>query len=280
MLNQLELHEKILYPVVRIRTKKAGGSGTVIYSKPDPKNPAEYQSFIMTCAHVVDDAITTKKEWDSLLKKKIEKEFTEQVQVEMFDYVYLSKVNSSNAYKADIIAYDKLQDIAILKLVSPKQCRYVAEIIPKDKIANVKLFTDAFASGCSLGHEPFANAGQITYLSEMIENKLYWMTNCSSIFGNSGGAIFLADTGEQVGITARITGLQIGFGVDVITWMGFCVAPQRFYEFFDEQELKFLYDPQDTFEHAMERRKKKQMEALLRLIPGDEDDGEVVTFPR
>jgi S1-C subfamily serine protease len=270
MLNVEELHKRILYPVVRIRTAKAGGSGTVIYSKPDPDNKDEYQTFVMTCAHVVDDAISTKKEWDSLLKKKIEKEITEQVQVEIFDYVYLSRVNSSNAFKADIIAYDKAQDIAVLKLDSPKPYAYVATIIPREKIKDVKLFTPAYASGCSLGHEPFANAGQITFLSEMIENRLYWMTNCSSIFGNSGGAIFLADTGEQVGITARISGIQIGFGMDIITWMGFSVAPQRIYEFFDEQELMFLYDINDTYKAAIERRKKKQRQALLKITEQDE----------
>jgi hypothetical protein len=196
------------------------------------------------------------------------------VNVEIFDYVYLSKVNSSNSYKADIIAYDQYHDIAILKLDSPKKVEYVASLIPRPKISDVKLFTPIWTSGCSLGHEPFANPGYITYLSEMIDNKLYWMQNGSSIFGNSGGATFLAETGEQVGITARVSALQLGFGVDIITWMGFSIAPQRIYEFIDEQELKFLYDPLDTYKKAMARRKKKEKEAKLLKIGGrdDEDD--------
>jgi len=266
-----ELHEKILYPVVRVRTLKAGGSGTIIYSKPDKQN--KYESFVITCAHVIDDAISIKREWDSFLKRKIEKEFTEQVQVEIFDYVDLSKVNSSNAIRADIIAYDKLVDIAILKLDSPKPCPYIAKLIDKDKIDSPRLFMDAYASGCSLGHDPICNQGQITYLNEKIENKQYLMSNCSSIFGNSGGALFLADTGEQVGITARISSIQLGFGFDIITWMGFSIAPQEIYKFIDEQELKFLYDTTDTYGAAMKRREKKQKEALLaRRI--EEESGE------
>lgn len=217
----------------------------------------------MTCSHVVEDAIGTKRDWDSLLKKKIEKEFLEQVSIEIFDYVYLSKVNSSNSYKADIIAYDHAHDIAILKLDSPKRIEFVASIIPKDKIGDVKLFTETWTSGCSLLHDPFANPGNVTYLTEMIDNKLYWMSNGASIFGNSGGAVFLAETGEQLGITARITNIQLGFGFDIITWMGFFVAPQRLYEFFDEQELRFLYDQSDTYAKAIERRKKKANQALL-----------------
>ena len=277
MLNQKELHEKVLYSVVRIRTEKAGGSGTVIYSKPDPKNPEEYETFVMTCEHVIDDAISTKKEWDSLLKRKVEKEFKQQVTVEVFDYVRLSTVNSSNSHRAEIVAYDKHHDVAILKLDSPRQIQYAASIIPKEDISGVKLFTPTWTSGCSLLHEPFANPGFVTYLKEDIENKLYWMGNGNSIFGNSGGAVFLAESGHQIGITARITGIQLGFGMDIMTWMGFFVAPQRIYEFIDEQELQFLYDDSDTYEDAMARRKDKEdamKMTMLRKKGVDTDDGE------
>lgn len=273
-MNLKEMHEKMLYPVVRVRTEKAGGSGTVIYSKPNPKNKDEYQTFILTCQHVVDDAIKQKREWDSLLKKKKEKEFMSQVGVEIFDYVYLSRVNSSNAFRADIVAYDKEHDIAVLKLDSPREIKYVAKIIPQDKIDSVKIFTPTWTCGCSLGHEPFPNKGNITYLNEIIDNKLYWMGNGHSIFGNSGGAAFLEETGEQIGITARISAIQLGFGFDIMTWMGFMVAPQRLYEFFDEQELMFLYDDNDTYEKAMERRKKQEREAMLALAAKSKDDEE------
>ncbi len=274
-----ELHEKILYPVVRIRTRRAGGSGTIIYSAQDPENPDEYQSFILTCAHVIEDAISYKKDFHPVLKKDIKKEFLEKVDVEIFDYVYLSKVNSSNTYKADIIAYDKSHDIAILKLDSPKPCPYMAKLISKSNIKDVKLFTPTWTSGCSLLHDPFANPGYVTYLTDVIENKLYWMGNGASIFGNSGGAVFLAGTGEQIGITARITVIPIGFGADIITWMGWFVAPQRFYEFFDEQELGFLYDPSDTYAKSMERRKTKAKSALLgRNDEEEKEDSEVGVY--
>ena len=275
MLNLKEQHEKILYPVVRVRTTKAGGSGTVIYSKPNPDNQEEYQSFILTCAHVIDDAISYKKEFHPVLKKDIKTEFLTQVEVEIFDYVYMSKINSSNSYKADIVAYDRAHDIAILKLDSPKPCPYTVQLISKERIKDVKLFMPTWTSGCSLLHDPFANPGYVTYLTDIIDNKLYWMGNGASIFGNSGGAVFLAETGEQIGITARITVIPVGFGADIITWMGWFVAPQRFYEFFEEQELKFLYDPSDTYIKAMERRKKKAKQSLLgRQEAKDEEDEE------
>lgn len=277
-MNPKEMHEKVLYPIVRIRTEKVGGSGSVIYSAPSAENPEEFQTFILTCEHVINDAYEWKKEMDTVLKRKVDKEFKKQVQVDVFDYVQLSNVNSSNSYRADIIAYDMHHDIALLKLDSPKKIDYVAQIIPKADIRKIKVFHPTWTCGCSLLHDPFPNPGNVTYLHEMIENKLYWMGNGHSIFGNSGGAVFAADTGQQLGITARITGLQLGFSVDIMTWMGFFVAPQRLYEFFDEQELKFLYDPTDTYEKAMQRRKDKEEAMKMMLVQrgakGEEpDDG-------
>jgi S1-C subfamily serine protease len=269
-----ELHEKILYPAVRVRTEKVRGSGSVIYSKPSKSNPDEYETFILTNHHVVEAAIQTKKEWDSVAKKDIKKDFLSQVTVEIFDYVNLSTVNSSNSHKADIIAYDKAHDLAVLKLDSPKPVQYVAKLIPKEKIKDLRLFMPIIGCGCSLLHDPFATEGRITSLKEVIDNKVYMMTSHNSIFGNSGGAVYLAETGEQIGVTARITAIQLGFGIDVLTWMGFSVAPQRIYEFLDEQELKFIYNPKDSFEAAMKRRKAKEQKMKLQGARGEEEGEE------
>ncbi|GAF69588.1 unnamed protein product, partial [marine sediment metagenome] len=125
-------HNDMIYPVCRVRTEKAGGSGTVIYSKPDPDKPGAYLSFVLTNAHVIEDGISQKKDWDSVLKQDIKKEFLTKVEVELFDYIDTSTVNSSNTYKADIVCYDKQHDLAILKLDSPKQVEHVAKIISKE----------------------------------------------------------------------------------------------------------------------------------------------------
>ena len=278
-----QLHERILYPVARVRALKAGGSGTIIYSKPNPAQPNEYLNFVLTCAHVVDSAIALKKDWDSVLKKKVEKEFLTQVEVETFDYVEISRVDTSKVGKADIFAYDKSEDLAILKLSSPKPLPYVAKLIPREEILSVKVFAPTWTCGCSLLHDPFANPGNITYLTENIDNKNYWMCNGAAIFGNSGGAVFLAENGYQIGVTARVTGIPsdffgLGVSMDWMTWMNYMVDPNRIYKFFDDQEIKFLYDSTDTYAKAVERREKKRKEALLALArqketePDQDDD--------
>lgn len=260
-------HEQFLYPVVRVHGQKAAGSGTVIYSKPrsGSADGEDYQTFVLTNHHVVEDCISHKKDWHPLLKRQVEKEILERPRVETFSYVRLSEVDSTNGYWSTIVAYDKDHDLALLLVDTPRRYDYPAKLIPRDKIGNIKLFMDVVVAGCSLSHEPFCNFGQVTYLKEYIEKKKYLMTNASSIFGNSGGALFLAETGEMIGVPSRISGIQIGFGVDIITWMGFAVHPERIYEFLDEQEMKFIFDPTDTYEAAIERRRKKETDALLAL---------------
>ena len=45
-MNQNELHDQILYPVTRVKTAKAGGSGVLVYSEPDPKDETKYINIV------------------------------------------------------------------------------------------------------------------------------------------------------------------------------------------------------------------------------------------
>lgn len=258
-------HEWFLYPIVRLHSNRGAGSGTIIYCQPDLKNPAEYITLGLTNHHVVEANITYKDMWDSLAKRQVKKEVVDPISVEVFDYVYDSTVVSSNRHRAHVLAYDQVHDLAVFRIDSPKVFPYIAKLIPRDNIKNLRLFEDVVVAGCSLAHDPFCNFGQLTYLSEIIEQKKYVMTNASSIFGNSGGALFLAETGELIGVPSRISGIQLGFGVDIITWMGFCCHPERLYQFLEEQELQFIYDPSDDYYSAMRRRESKLKESLLVL---------------
>ena len=105
------------------------------------------------------------------------------------------------------------------------------------------------------------------------------MQNASSIFGNSGGGLFHGQEGHLLGLTSRVTVTQLGFGLDVQTWMGFSTHPDRLYEFFDHQELQFLYDKKDDYHKALARRESRRKDALRSIIldsqgvTEDSDDG-------
>ena len=125
-----EKHEKLLYPVVRIFAETGAGSGTVVYSKEDPNNNGEFQTFVLTNHHVIKDLIVLKDAWHSVLKKTVKTEFMSKAKVEIFSYHNDSIMDSSNRYGADIVAYSDSHDLAVLKLDSPTPVKYVAPILP------------------------------------------------------------------------------------------------------------------------------------------------------
>ena len=264
-----EVHEKILYPVTRVRAADSGGSGVMIYSEPDVQNPGQYINIALTCQHVVDKNIVVKDEWDTVLKREVKRDVTSECNIELFDYDH-SKLVSANTIKGQIIAYDKNHDLAAVKLVSTRQVPYVSTIIPRDEIEDLQIADPVWVCGCSLLHDPFPNAGTLTYLREMIDQKEYIMQNAPSIFGNSGGGLFHGKTGHLLGLTSRITVTQLGFGLDVQTWMGFSTHPDRLYEFFDHQELQFLYDKNDDYHSAMQRRVDRRKDAVRSIMLADQ----------
>jgi len=262
----IKIHKEVLYPLVRVRTDKAGGSGLIIYSKPTPENKDIYETYVITCQHVIDDAIQFVKKWSSIAQREITVEDRKLVQVEVFKYEKLSRCVGGTTYQAEIVAWDKQLDIAVLKVRCEEPFKYVAKIYPKGKSDDIKLGVPVIACGCSMGHEPLFTFGNLVSKHDMIENREYWMSTANTIFGNSGGAVFLADTHEYIGNTARITAIQLGFGIDVITWMGFFVPIDSIYNFFDENFLQFIYDPNYTSTQCEEMRKKKQQEEERKLL--------------
>ena len=278
MLTVQEVHDKVLYPVVRVRTGNSGGSGVLIYSEPDPDNDDRYINIALTCQHVVDSAIKIRDEFDPVLKQQRKSDYFEEVAIEVFDYDG-SKLISSNSTQADIIAYDKHHDLAAVRLHNFRQQPFVSEIIPKDEIDKLQIASPVVTCGCSLLHDPFPNNGTLTYLREVIEQKAYLMSNAPSIFGNSGGGLFHGETGHLLGLTSRVTVTQMGFGMDVQTWMNFSTHPDRLYEFFEHQELQFLYDKNDNYRDAIRRRESKRREALRSIILEDHgiDESELLT---
>lgn len=265
------LHERILYPVTRVRAANAGGSGVVVASLPDSQREGAYINLVLTCEHVIDKAIQVKEEWDPVLKRDRKRDYFEEVTVEIFDYDG-SKVVSSNATQAQVIAYDKQHDLAVLRLNNHRQMPYVAELYPQDAIEDLRIGDEVWVSGCSLLHDPFPGSGVLTYLREIIEQKAYIMASAPSVFGNSGGGLFHGKNAQLLGLTSRITAMQLGFSVDIMTWMGFSTHPDRIYEFLREWELQCVFDADDDFHAGTERREARQKKAIRELLLGNHDE--------
>ena len=115
--------ERILYPSVRVTNGQGGGSGTVVYSE-DREKKGEFQTFVITNHHVVDNLIHIEKQWDNLTQSYKYLEKNDTADVELFSYANGGKTITKSAVKAEIIAYVADEDIALLRLNHPFKIEY------------------------------------------------------------------------------------------------------------------------------------------------------------
>jgi len=251
--------EKLLYPIVRVRTARAGGSGTVIYSE-DREEKGVFKTFILTNYHVIDDAVKIEKKWDNLRQAYVNEERNDQVSVEIFEWSK-GTIVSGKTVKADIVAHKAEEDIAVLQLDYRLQVPNVATILDSDD--KLRVFQKIYVVGCSLGHDPIHTSGEITDLNDKLDGKDYMMGSALVIFGNSGGAVF-TDVDNKfvfVGIPARVAVSQ---GAGAITHMNWFVPLSRVQEFIKTQKLDFLHDakrtPTESFKERSKLREKSDSE--------------------
>lgn len=255
-----EKHEKMLYCTVRIRAGRAAGSGTIIYSKKVPEDSERegYETYVLTNCHVVDDNIKVAKKWSTLLKKEIKNDVLSDCTVEIFDFEYGSWESGQSSYKAEIMCYDKDMDMALLRIRTMKKFENVAKMYPKSEHKKLRMFMKLYAIGCGLGHPPLATQGNLTGFNDIIDNYPYWLSSAATIFGNSGGSIYLEDTYEFIGIPSRIAVMMMGFSADAITHLSYFIPITSVYKFLEEQIFMFIYDDKITSTECAKIRKEKR----------------------
>ena len=261
----IQKHEQMFYPTVRVRTKKAGGSGTVVYSQKNEVD-GEIYTYVITNQHVIADSVHLEKKWDPVLKRKVDKEILDTVNVEFFRFNNYSHTIGSFAVEADIIAYSEVeggQDWALLRVRDKEnEADYVANMFPLDDLDNIHIFDETYAVGASLGHPPVASNGMITYMDDEIDHYKYWMSSAPTIFGNSGGAVYRWSGSrkkyEYIGIPSRISIQPMGFSADAITHMGYFIPIDRVYKLLEDNDFQFIYDSNYSIEDCKKARNKKQ----------------------
>lgn len=265
----ISLHEKALYPTIRVRTDRGQGSGTILYcgdrTEPDEDGETGFSTYALTNHHVVSSAIRVEKTFDPMLGKYVTRDYRERVQVEVFDYKNRSTITARTTAEAEIVAYHEKRDLAILRLVTNQKFPYVASLLPSDQARTVHIFDKLFLVGCGLGQPPFPTDGMLTGKDVQIDHYAYWQTSAPSIFGNSGGAVFLARSLELIGVPSRVSvrGGMLG-GTDAITHIGYFCPPSEITKFLADQGLHFLYD--STHNEA------DDLKAIAERDEDDEDD--------
>jgi S1-C subfamily serine protease len=245
-----KLHS-ILYPIVRVTYQGGGGSGTVVYSE-DRESSGEFQTFVLTNHHVVSRAIKVEKIWDNLKQAYEYKENNDLVEVEIFNYANGGRTVTKSPVKAEIVAYQADEDIALLKLKYPFELKHSISILPSNK--PLRLFQEIYAAGCPLLVDPTFTKGEVTDLEVIIDKKIYIGGSADIIWGNSGGAVFVNVDGTYyfVGIPSR--GMSV-YG-QAVTYLGYFVSPERVHKFVRTQKLDFLLNKDKTPTESFEERAK------------------------
>lgn len=230
----IEGHKAYIYPVVRVTTGDGGGSGTMVCSR---LVNGIYETYIITNNHVIASAISVKDEWDSTEKKDVKVERRSVVYVEIFKYRNISEPTGTLKVEADILAYSEAEDLGLLKLRYDEQVLNVAKLPPVALVYNV--LDESISVGCSLLFPPLPATGVITRKNLLLESLPFDMSSSQIIFGNSGGAMFLAD-GTWIGVPSRVA--VTGWFVKIpVSHMGLFIPVSRVYGWLDKEGYGFVY---------------------------------------
>ena len=251
-------HEQMLCPVVWITTKRGSGSGTIVYSEDRGDG---CQTYVLTNYHTIETAIRSATERSALLQTDGKREVTEEVKVEIFRYAYGRMKALTDAYQAEIVAYNKEYDLALLRLKTSRQVPYVAKLLPAG--VEVYGFQRIYVVSCSLLNPPIAAKGELNDVDDGEDRKQYWRGTANIVFGNSGGAVFTRYKGNYclIGVPIRIEFVPDEF-LKHRVWF---VPIPRVWEWVKEEHLLFLVDSSVKPTECFEKREKLRKEAERRL---------------
>ena len=271
-----EISYDMLLPNCRVVTQKVGGSGTVIYSEKN-EDTGGYSTYVLTNCHVVIGNIEVKKKWSSLLKHDVKMDFLTSADVHFFKWQYQSRAVGVTAIDSDIVAYDPDHDLALLKLRDIDQVPFAAKLYPKGEENQLRLGVPVIAIGAAMGEPPVITTGRLSQFAREIDNREFWLSTAPTIFGNSGGAVYLEETEELIGVPA-INAVSLAFTPDPITHLSFFIPITRVYEFLDEQMFRFIYDSNFTEKGEADSRESERRNEEFKIaqkeVLGGEDDEE------
>ena len=232
------MKRKMVFPTVQLRGEGTVGSGVLVYSEPQPQGDARgapstssggghghVLTLILTAHHVVLE----------VLGSNIARGVVDEVRI-LSD----SDAFETEVFKADLVAFDRDRDTALLRLRSDRIFPNVTEFASRETVRRIDIFTRAYAVGCPLGNRPLPTAGEISSKSKVVGDQVFWMLNAPTFFGNSGGGIYLASNCQLIGISSMI----YTYGKTapaVVPHMGLFVPLEALYDWLDAEGFSFVW---------------------------------------
>lgn len=231
--------EAMLYPTIQIKGNKTVGSGVVIYSEPEARSGdgrikdegsrvdvQKYVTYAITAYHVVKEILGSDFPDAPLKDLRI---------MDPRDPLGMTVLSGT------LEIYDSELDLALLKLGTDRRFEYVADLLPREEVERLELFTRIYAVGCPLGNNPLPTSGQISSKGKVVDGRIFWMVNAPTFFGNSGGGIFLSDTCKLMGVSSMIYTYTYETNQSlVVPHMGLFVPLSMVYDWLDGRGYKYV----------------------------------------
>ena len=174
------LHKLVLYTSVQIESKDSIGGGTIVNVE---RNSGKFTGYVITAHHVI--------------RKSIEGKET-PIKVKLYG------VNGfCETCEAELLCFEKNKDLALIKISTEHEINR-ARMSAKESVESIKVFSKIYTLGCPLGHDPLPTPGHVSSINKKISNQVYWMMSAPTVFGNSGGGVFLEESCELIGVTNMV----------------------------------------------------------------------------
>ncbi len=215
-------YDRLVRPVVRLEGDDTIGSGVVISSRASGTCPGTY---VMSAYHVARNILT--EAGDPKGERGIR--------------ITLFLLSGTDSDVADVLCYDEASDLVLLKLRGSRLYPE-AKLLPAGRIGDVDVFTPVYAVGCPDGSDLIPTLGEVASVHKIINNRNYWMISAPAYFGNSGGGVYLEESGELIAIFARVYAYGSGRLIP-IPHMGYVVPIDAVAQFLEKSGYAFLLAP-------------------------------------
>ena len=219
----------MIRPTVQLKGNGTVGSGVILYSEeqsPLGEGGAKvHTTLVLTAYHVVLE----------VMGDKADRGIVDEV------HVLEDDTGAMEVIPAKLVLFDRAKDIALLRLNSNRKFDNVVDLTPPAELANVDVFSRAYAVGCPLGNRPLPTLGEISSKNKIVGEQVFWMLSAPTFFGNSGGGVYLADTYRLVGISSMI--YTYGkMNPTVVPHMGLFVPLETIYRWLDAEGYSFVHE--------------------------------------
>ena len=217
-----EMARQMLLPTVQLNSDETVGSGTIVFSGPNPRRSQRVESYVLTSYHVVRNILAD----------------TPRAAREGFDVtVYLN--SEQLIVKGRMVASEPGIDAALVKLETDIVLPHVANALPREQTGEVRVWDPICAVGCPLGNDPVPSTGEVSSLRNDLNGSNYWMVNAPTYFGNSGGGIYRSGTRQLIGVFSKIYTHGQNHPV-VVPHLGLCTPIDLVYSWLEEHDLDHL----------------------------------------